>query len=80
MLNWLKWLIAGKELRELEIRRQRLIDYQRWLAEFPDVSLVLKNMQIEIDGMTPLDVCYPPGKEGPWDIANLAIILRRLKS
>lgn len=67
MLNWLKWLIAGKELAELERWRVEWQSYRRWLSEFPDVAETLDNMKAEVDGDA-LSACHPPCGDGPWTV------------
>lgn len=66
----------SQERIELERRRVVLSEYQRWLAEFPDIALVLDNMQAVIEGKQPLDACRPPGATGPWDVVGLRETLR----
>jgi hypothetical protein len=68
------------ERTELERRRIVLSQYQRWLSEFPDISLVLENMAAEIDGKQSLDACHPPGPAGPWDVTGLRETLRRRRT
>ena len=41
----LKWLVANKEMQELQDRRVQLDDYDRWLREFPIVHEVIRDMQ-----------------------------------
>ena len=50
MLNWLKWMIAGKELSELERWRVQWQESRRWMAEFPDVATALDHMRAEVAG------------------------------
>lgn len=50
MLNWLKWLIAGEEMRELERWRVQWEQHRRWFAEFPDAADALDHMQQEVSG------------------------------
>lgn len=51
--------------------------YRGWLGEFPDIALVLDNLQAEIDGNKSLDANFPPSVQGPWDIRGLRETLRR---
>lgn len=41
----LKYMISGKDMEELERRRLLMTEYQLHLADFPDIALVLKNME-----------------------------------
>lgn len=51
MLNWLKWRLAGKELRELEQWRRRCAEHIKWLDhDFPQVGDALRNLQAEVTG------------------------------
>lgn len=47
MFNWIKWLIAGKELAELERIKGTIIYHDRWFAEFDDIKLILDNILYE---------------------------------
>jgi hypothetical protein len=62
-------------LRELERRRVLMSQYRQWLSEFPDITLVLANMQAEIEGQS-LCASNPPSPNGPWGINGLRSILR----
>lgn len=42
MLQWLKWLVAGKELAELERWRVECMAAEQWLAEFDDARHALQ--------------------------------------
>lgn len=50
MLHFLKRLIAGKELAELQRYRSCVANARTWLAEFPDASDVLDHVQAVADG------------------------------
>lgn len=50
MLNWLKWLIARKEMQELDRWRVQWEVHRRWLAEFPDAAHALDHMRQEVSG------------------------------
>lgn len=50
MLNWLKRLVAGRELAELDRWRVEFEQAERWLAEFPDVAMALGNIRRSIAG------------------------------
>lgn len=50
MLEFLKWLVASKEMAELERWRIEWNEHRRWLAEFPLVGLALDNMKSEVEG------------------------------
>lgn len=76
MINWLKWLIAGKELQELYRWRVKWQEYRRWLAEFEEVGAALDNLKDEVDGKA-LSASYPPGDVGPWTVEALREHLRR---
>jgi hypothetical protein len=41
---------AVSALDELDRRRRIVVEYRRWLAEFPDIATVLDNMEAEISG------------------------------
>jgi hypothetical protein len=41
MIGWLKWLIAGPEMAELERWRAECAEARRWFAEFPGVVSAL---------------------------------------
>lgn len=79
MPEWLKWLVAGKELEELYKWRSEWEEYRRWLAEFPQVAMALDNMRSEINGEA-LDACHPPGRNGPWTIRGLRDRMRAMTS
>lgn len=76
MWNWFKWLVAGKELKELHRRRLAMNEYRRWLAEFELIATTLDNMETEVQGLIPVNISTPAGTDGPWDIQNLRKILR----
>lgn len=50
MLEFLKWLVASKEMAELERWRIEWNEHRRWLAEFPLVGMALDNMKSEVEG------------------------------
>lgn len=50
MLEFLKWLVARKEMAELERWRVEWHEHRRWLAEFPQVGMALDNMKSEVEG------------------------------
>lgn len=78
MKDWLKRLLAKKELEELHRWRLHWDSYRRWLAEFPEIAITLDNLKTEVDGKVSLDACHPPGKKGPWTIQGLRYCLREL--
>lgn len=80
MPDWLKRLVAGKELDELHARRTIAAQYRHYLAEFPDIALVLENMDTEASGTAVLNIGWPPSKIGPWSLENLREILRRKRA
>lgn len=75
MLEWLKWIIAGREMMELERRRLLAAQYLRWLAEFEDVSTVLANIEAEAAGV-PVSG-WPLAEKGPWTVQGLREVLRQ---
>lgn len=76
MSNWLKWLIAGKELAELYRWRVKWEEYRRWLAEFDDVGVVLDNLKAEVNG-DGLSASLPPSEPGPWTVDALREMMRK---
>jgi hypothetical protein len=50
MLTWLKELVAGKELAELDRWRVEHEHISRWFSPVPSVALVLAHMKAEVDG------------------------------
>lgn len=50
MLNWLKWLIARKEMQELDRWRVQWEVHRRWLAEFRDAADALDHLRQEVSG------------------------------
>lgn len=76
--DWLKRLVAGSELAELERWRLWCDEHHKWLAhEFPDVAMTLDNLRYYADGTRIMDGSYPPGCKGPWDVSGLREVLRR---
>lgn len=75
MINWLKWLVAGKEMQELYRWRVKWQEYRRWLAEFDEVGVTLDNLKAEVDGKG-LSASHPPGDVGPWTVEALREHLR----
>jgi len=61
----------------LERYRVKLHEYQRWLAEFPEVALVLDNLAAEAEGKESLSASYAPPDSGPWTVSGLRDVLRR---
>lgn len=87
-MNWLrnrlKWLIAGDEMAEVERWRVRCSEYDRWLAEYPDIALVLRNLHQRASGEgctsnIAVDVPWVKPSDGPWDINALRIMVRRIR-
>lgn len=76
LLVWLVYKLAPKEMFELNMWRLKFLEYRRWLAEFPEIALVMDNMVAEIDQKEMLNVSHPPGNKGPWDVAGLRERLR----
>ena len=77
MMNFIRNLVAGKELNELSRWRSNWNEYRRWLSEFPAIAMMLDNMDNEVRGKEPMDACHPPGNKGPWTISNLRWHIRR---
>lgn len=50
MIKWLKWLVAGKEMHQLEIYRVTLDENIRFFSVIPEISLVLDNIRIYAEG------------------------------
>ncbi|APR40013.1 hypothetical protein [Paraburkholderia sp. SOS3] len=50
MLNWLKRLVAGRELAELERWRVECAQAQRWLAEFYEAEIALHHVRQAAEG------------------------------
>lgn len=74
---WVVWHLAQKEIQELYRWRLTHYEYSRWLAEMPQVSLTLRNMECVVRGNA-LDACHPPGPDGPWGVWGLRERLRML--
>lgn len=80
----LKWLIAGDEMAEVERWRVRCSEYDRWLAEYPDITLVLQNLRgvaqgrLESMGIE-LNVPWPTDAPGPWGINALRVKVTRMR-
>lgn len=66
-----------KDREELERRRVLMQEYQRWLAEFPQIALVLDNMEAAAVGKEWLCASRPPSENGPWTIEGLREVLRQ---
>lgn len=80
----LKWWIAGDEMAEVERWRVRCSEYDRWLASYPDISLVLQNLRAMASGEPTsmsgsLDVPWPTAELGPWDINALRVLVARFR-
>lgn len=56
MLEWLKRLIAGNELDELERWRLHWWETRRWLSEFPDSADALDYLRNSVKGVREFDV------------------------
>lgn len=54
MINWIlnavKQTVAKKELEKLHRYEILTRQYRQWLAEFPDIRLILDNMQVAVHG------------------------------
>lgn len=62
--------------QELERWRVLMAQYRQWLAEFPDITLALDNLQAHVEGKA-LCASFPPSICGPWTIEGLRETLRR---
>ena len=89
MLKWLrnrlKWWIAGDELAEVERWRIRCHEYDRWLAAYPDIALVLQNLRAMAGGAgctssIAVNVPWIGPEDGPWDISGLRVMVARLRA
>ena len=56
MINWLKWMVAGKELKELERWRVQWQRHRQWFAEFEVASVALDHMKCDVDGRPVTDI------------------------
>jgi len=67
----------SKEAEELARLKLAIQEYTRWLSpEFPDVVLVLENLQAVGEGKKSLCASTPPSSQGPWTILGLRDTLR----
>lgn len=89
MLKWfrnrLKWWIAGDEMAEVERWRIRCMEYDRWLASYPDIALVLQNLRAMAGGAgctsnIAVDVPWIGPNAGPWDINGLRVHVARIRA
>jgi hypothetical protein len=83
--NRLKWWIAADEMAEVERWRVRCSEYDRWLANYPDIALVLQNLRAMAggDGCTStiaVDVPWIDSGAGPWEINALRVWVARLRA
>lgn len=60
--------------------RSKISLYQRWLAEFPEVALVLGNLVAEAEGKESLSASFPAPDQGPWTVEGLRDVLRRRRA
>lgn len=60
MIKWLhskiKWLVAGKELEELERWRSYWQQTDRWFAEFPEAEIALRYLEAKASGTYSKDI------------------------
>jgi hypothetical protein len=77
VMNW-RWTAARRtrDLAELERWRVTWQEYDRWLAEHADVSLVLRNMNQEVRGCESLNAGTASEDNGPWTVSGLRAVLR----
>jgi hypothetical protein len=47
LLEWLKWLIAPKEMAELERRKATYQHHRRYMAEFPNIARTMDRIENE---------------------------------
>lgn len=67
----------SKEAEELRRLKLAIQQYIRWMTfEFPDVVLVLENLQAVGEGKESLCASHPPSPTGPWSIDSLREVLR----
>jgi len=78
MKNFIKRLIAGKELNELNRWKVYWQEYRQWLANYPTIAMTLDNLRNEIDGQKNKNCSHPPTRKGPWDISGLRKHLTRI--
>lgn len=82
MLSRFKFWLARKLCPDVFHRNERFNvahqQYIRWLAEMPDVTLVIENMKREIDGQG-LSLMYPAVEQGPWEVSRLRDHLRAMR-
>ena len=50
LLESLKWLVAGKEMQELQQRRRQLSVYKSQFYDFGNIRIILENMDAEFKG------------------------------
>jgi hypothetical protein len=50
MIGWLRRLVAGREVAELERWRVECRQVRRWMAEFPDVCTALDHLEAFASG------------------------------
>lgn len=79
MFKFIKRWIARKEIEKLHRYSATWQQYRRWLAEFPEIAIVLDNFEAEVNGKKSLNICWPPSETGPWSVSNLRDILRQRK-
>jgi hypothetical protein len=52
----IKWLVAKKEMEELERWRTWSAEHRQWLTEFPDIADTLDNVSAMANGKNCIDV------------------------
>ena len=50
LIERLKWLVAPKEMEELDRWRIQWHEHRRWFAEFPVAAVTLDHMKATVDG------------------------------
>lgn len=82
MIAWHTWRDRRARRRRADAKlfrwKTKWTEYRQWLAEFPDVALVLDNLLSEVNGEQ-LDACHPPGPNGPWPVNGLRTVMRNAK-
>ena len=74
LFRWLVYRIFRSEMRELEMWREKHAQYTRWLAEYEDVSIVLKNLGDEVYVGQRLSQCELSDDRPPTVSALLAVL------
>lgn len=76
--DWIGQWLFSKELTELNRWKIIVDDYQRFLSEFPEITLTLENLKLQVEDKIDLDSSIPPMIKGPWTVIGLRYTLRNL--